>query len=112
MAIGARRECAAVLRLVALRRVRNDHGHGEPAPFPGRRRHGADCHRSARLVEKALALRGTPYLLGGDEPATGLDCSGLVRHVFRAEGLTVPRTVAEQFGVGAKVEPAISSLAT
>jgi cell wall-associated NlpC family hydrolase len=58
----------------------------------------------AGLVEKALSLRGTPYRAGGENPQTGLDCSGLVRHVFLAEGLAVPRTVAEQFAVGLKVK--------
>jgi cell wall-associated NlpC family hydrolase len=31
----------------------------------------------------AVSLVGSPYRLGGDVPETGLDCSGLVGHVFR-----------------------------
>lgn len=31
----------------------------------------------------ALSLIGTPYRWGGDDPERGLDCSGLVSHVFR-----------------------------
>ena len=57
----------------------------------------------ARLLELALALRGTPYLLGGDSPATGFDCSGFVRYVFTDQGIEVPRTVREQFAYGRKI---------
>ena len=31
---------------------------------------------------RALALLGVPYRYGGDDPAQGLDCSGLVRRVY------------------------------
>ena len=57
----------------------------------------------ARLLDLALALRGTPYLVGGDSPATGFDCSGFVRYVFTDQGIDVPRTVREQFAFGRKV---------
>jgi cell wall-associated NlpC family hydrolase len=57
----------------------------------------------ARLLDLALALRGTPYLLGGDSPATGFDCSGFVRYVFTNQGIDVPRTVREQFAFGRKI---------
>ncbi|MFP5407980.1 MAG: C40 family peptidase, partial [Gammaproteobacteria bacterium] len=40
----------------------------------------------------AVSLIGSPYRLGGTSPATGLDCSGFVGHVFRqAAGVTLPR---------------------
>lgn len=40
----------------------------------------------------AVSLVGSPYRLGGTSPATGLDCSGLVGHVFRqAAGIVLPR---------------------
>jgi cell wall-associated NlpC family hydrolase len=39
----------------------------------------------------AVSLVGSPYRLGGDAPATGLDCSGLVEHVFRQTlGIRLP----------------------
>jgi cell wall-associated NlpC family hydrolase len=47
----------------------------------------------ADVALQALTLVGTPYRFGGDEPARGFDCSGLVRHVARTTlGLDLPRT--------------------
>ncbi len=40
----------------------------------------------------AVSLVGSPYRLGGTSPATGLDCSGFVDHVFRQiTGIRLPR---------------------
>lgn len=40
----------------------------------------------------AVSLVGSPYRLGGDSPETGLDCSGLVGHVYRTTlGVFLPR---------------------
>ena len=55
----------------------------EPSPM-------AALPASAVALE-ALALIGVPYRYGGDDPARGLDCSGLVRYVFRGAGLDLPR---------------------
>jgi cell wall-associated NlpC family hydrolase len=44
------------------------------------------------VLQKALALLGTPYRWGGTEPDKGFDCSGLVGYVFRnALGIELPR---------------------
>lgn len=46
----------------------------------------------AEVVMHALGFLGVPYRMGGDDPARGFDCSGLVRHVFGlALGLDLPR---------------------
>jgi cell wall-associated NlpC family hydrolase len=55
------------------------------------------------LVETALSFRGTRYVLGGNDPQTGFDCSGLVQFVFARHSVHVPRTVADQFRVGIPV---------
>jgi cell wall-associated NlpC family hydrolase len=50
----------------------------------------------------ALSLRGTPYRNGGADPSSGFDCSGFVWYVFSQHGVSVPRTVSQQYisGVG------------
>jgi cell wall-associated NlpC family hydrolase len=81
-------------------------GTARPSPFPGSvsGRPSLTVVVPSTVVEEALLLRGTPYRLGGESPVTGLDCSGLVRHVFGLAGIDVPRTVAEQFDIGAPVQ--------
>ncbi len=87
-------------------------GVSRPAPFPGSiatRPARPDAVSSVaaldlpRLIQSALGLRGTPYQLGGDSPATGFDCSGLVRYLLREQGWELPRTVREQYEYGHKV---------
>jgi cell wall-associated NlpC family hydrolase len=48
-----------------------------------------------QLAQLASAQLGAPYRFGGATPQ-GFDCSGLVRYVFGAAGIIVPRTAAEQ----------------
>ncbi|MGE5339456.1 MAG: C40 family peptidase, partial [Gemmatimonadota bacterium] len=44
------------------------------------------------IVMRALSFLGVPYRLGGEDPARGFDCSGLVRYVVDlALGLDLPR---------------------
>jgi len=53
------------------------------------------------LVLRALSLLGVNYKFGGSSPDTGLDCSGLVRHVFReAAGLGLPRRAVDISAAG------------
>ena len=67
----------------------------------------ADASESAAgndVVVHALALLGTPYRYGGSSPQTGLDCSGLVRHVFAvALNRDLPRRSEEMGGLGQSV---------
>ena len=78
-------------------------GGARPVAFPGAPVPSAarDAARVTALrqgiVETALALRGVQYRLGGADPATGFDCSGLVQYVFTQHAVDVPRTVAELY---------------
>lgn len=48
---------------------------------------------STRVLMMAMSLIGTPYVWGGNTPASGFDCSGLVKYVFHeTQGLPLPRT--------------------
>jgi cell wall-associated NlpC family hydrolase len=77
-----------------------------PAPFPGAAGRAATPASAAirqGLVETALAFKGIAYRLGGSDPG-GFDCSGLVRYVFTQYRIAMPRTVAEQAGVGHRID--------
>ena len=56
------------------------------------------------LSSFALELIGIRYRWGGNTPATGLDCSGLVRYVFqKVTGVTLPRTAKDMSRLGETV---------
>lgn len=66
--------------------------------------HDITSHAS-ELAIQALSMLGINYRYGGASPETGLDCSGLVRHVFRETwGADLPRTSAEISRVGKKID--------
>lgn len=61
----------------------------------------AELSRSAlslrdSIVTLARAQIGTRYVLGGESPRRGFDCSGLVQYVLAALRISVPRTAAQQ----------------
>ena len=57
------------------------------------------------LSSFALELIGIRYKWGGNTPATGLDCSGLVRYVFqKVTGVTLPRTAKDMSRLGEQVD--------
>jgi cell wall-associated NlpC family hydrolase len=61
----------------------------------------AEDGRVQGLLQRALALLGTPYRWGGTSPDRGFDCSGLVGYVFRtALGIDLPRVSREQAKTG------------
>ncbi|WP_414637022.1 C40 family peptidase [Arenimonas sp.] len=66
----------------------------------------ADPLRANNVLMRALGLVGTPYRWGGNTPAGGFDCSGLVGFVFRdAAQLSLPRTTREIAEVRADKPP-------
>ncbi|MCW2856964.1 MAG: Lytic transglycosylase, catalytic [Marmoricola sp.] len=55
------------------------------------------------VVADARQYLGVPYVWGGTDPKTGLDCSGLVQRVYSDLGYTLQRTAAEQATAGTEV---------
>lgn len=61
-------------------------------------------HKATELAMTAMTLIGAHYKYGGNSPETGIDCSGLVRYVFKeAWGTTLPRTSLELSKVGQEI---------
>jgi cell wall-associated NlpC family hydrolase len=59
---------------------------------------------SYALVGTALDLRGVRYRNGGSDPR-GFDCSGFTQYVFAQHGVTLPRSVRDQFDQSRPVRP-------
>ncbi len=59
--------------------------------------------QGSAVVQTAMSYSGCPYVYGGTDPATGIDCSAFVRLVFARHGINLPRTAREQAQVGAAV---------
>ena len=58
----------------------------------------------AEALLQALLLLGVDYQNGGNSPATGFDCSGLVAHVFQeAYGVRLPHNARAQSDLGVRV---------
>lgn len=51
------------------------------------------------IISDAKALQGVPYHYGGTT-TSGFDCSGFTSYVFAKNGITLPRTSAEQYAQG------------
>ncbi|MDH5824416.1 C40 family peptidase [Luteimonas sp. RD2P54] len=68
---------------------------------------GPEPERAGRqnLLQRGLALLGTPYRWGGTSPEGGFDCSGLVSYLFRtALGIELPRVSHDMASAGEQVE--------
>ena len=57
------------------------------------------------LVGNALGFLGVPYKRGGDSAATGFDCSGFVKTLYKDTiGLILPRKASQQAAATEKIE--------
>lgn len=56
-----------------------------------------------QVVANARKYLGVPYVWGGTDPATGLDCSGLVQQVYSELGYDLPRVSYQQAQAGRPV---------
>jgi cell wall-associated NlpC family hydrolase len=55
------------------------------------------------MVTRAQESIGIKYLLGGNNPLRGLDCSALIRHIVSAFDISLPRTAQEQARMGREI---------
>jgi cell wall-associated NlpC family hydrolase len=61
--------------------------------------------RASELAMRAMGMIGIRYTYGGTAPENGLDCSGLVRYLFKEVwGTSMPRTSEEMSRMGERVD--------
>jgi cell wall-associated NlpC family hydrolase len=60
------------------------------------------------IADDARKYIGVPYVWGGTNPTTGLDCSGLVQRVYKDLGIDLPRVAIDQGNAG-KIVPDLAS---
>jgi cell wall-associated NlpC family hydrolase len=58
------------------------------------------------IIATAKTYMGVPYVFGGESPTSGLDCSSFTQLVMKQNGITLPRTAAEQYSTGTPVDKA------
>jgi len=73
----------------------------EDHPVYGRSLSGQDLRE--KLAATAESFIGVEYTWGGTSRPAGVDCSGLVRAVYQLNGLSLPRSMADQYQAGTTV---------
>lgn len=83
-------------------------GHfSRPPALPTETSRAAADLRAHEVVIYALGLIDTGYRFGGKNPEAGLDCSGMVSHVYeQAAGLRLQGSAAEIAARGRSIDPA------
>jgi hypothetical protein len=64
---------------------------------------------AAEITSVAEGYVGIPYVWGGTDPVTGLDCSGFTQHLMRRFGVELPRVSADQLRTGTPVSDLASA---
>ena len=78
-----------------------------PTPPPPRISTPAEQARKEALrgsvVSYALQFIGNRYVYGGNDPNTGVDCSGFTMRIYEKYGISLPHSSRAQSGYGTKI---------
>ncbi|NJP37565.1 NlpC/P60 family protein [Alkalicoccus luteus] len=66
-------------------------------------RESSDSSFADRVIASGKEHMGTRYVWGGDTPS-GFDCSGFIQYAFKENGKNLPRTVAQMWDAGTRVD--------
>lgn len=87
--------------------------HSALAGLPPRAPSAASASEANDILFRAIGLVGTPYRWGGNTPAGGFDCSGLVDYIYRtAANIQLPRTSHEMAAMDGRKVRQMTQLAS
>jgi len=87
--------------------------HSTLADLPAKAPSAASAGEANDVLFRAIGLVGTPYRWGGNTPAGGFDCSGLVNFIYRdVAGIQLPRTSHDMAAVDARKVKQMTQLAS
>jgi cell wall-associated NlpC family hydrolase len=69
--------------------------------------YASDGSIGAQAISIAMQYIGIAYTYGGESPATGFDCSGLIKYVYAQLGVQLPHSSSSMVAAGYQVSSPI-----